>query len=390
MKKKIPLSDADNKPYQDKNWLEKQYWQQELSPPEIAKMIDSTSSTINYWLKKHNIPTRSLSEALTVRYERKFRTRIYRNKHWLYEQYWKQNLGIDQIAKKINAGQATILHWMNKYNIPRRYSKLNKPFLDETWRIERIKKKRRLQQNSKHCLERERSKKWMNSEWLYKQYWQNNLTTADIAQLCSCKQATVLKWMKKCGVPRRTKSEIGHRRYGNGLYRDESWLRTKYCDERLSGPTIAKLCNVGKSTIYKWLEKYNIPKRTCAESSCACWAHGAYDGREKLCSGESTWIEIAVSNVLDLMEINHQSQYSPSECRFIFDEFIPPNIFVELHGTYWHGPEKPKVQRRDKRKAQWAKDNDYILIVLWEHEIEKIGAWPLIRNKVLPALEFLS
>lgn len=110
---------------------------------------------------------------------------------------------------------------------------------------------------------------------------------------------------------------------------------------------------------------------------------------------EST--EVPIAKALDELEIEHQSQYSPPKCRFIFDEWIPPDILLEIHGSYWHASPQhyeendlDKIQRtnreRDERKVEWVERYGYKLAVIWEHEISAYGAETLIRERVMPLL----
>lgn len=50
------------KQYKDKRWLENKYWKEELSQQQIARLCKVDVSTIKYWFIKLNIPHRSLSE----------------------------------------------------------------------------------------------------------------------------------------------------------------------------------------------------------------------------------------------------------------------------------------------------------------------------------------
>jgi len=52
----------------------------------------------------------------------------------------------------------------------------------------------------------------------------------------------------------------------NRRYRDKKWLSDKYLKEKLSLQQIAKLCNVDHKTIYYWLKKFNIPRRSISEA----------------------------------------------------------------------------------------------------------------------------
>ena len=50
--------------YQDRDWLEQKYWIEELSTCQIAELCGAGKNTIRYWMEKHNINFRTLSEAL--------------------------------------------------------------------------------------------------------------------------------------------------------------------------------------------------------------------------------------------------------------------------------------------------------------------------------------
>lgn len=114
----------------------------------------------------------------------------------------------------------------------------------------------------------------------------------------------------------------------------------------------------------------------------ADWVSGAYDG----CFQSPTSIEIKTSAALSIAGVEYTDQYRPAGYSRVYDFFIPPNILIECHGDYWHGPKRPKNQKRDIEKKLWAKENGYYLVVLWEHEINELGAWPLIKNRILPLL----
>lgn len=51
------------------------------------------------------------------------------------------------------------------------------------------------------------------------------------------------------------------------LYKDEAWLRHEYIDLGKSTTLIGKACGVSGHTIYWWMEKFGIPRRTTGFSS---------------------------------------------------------------------------------------------------------------------------
>ena len=96
------------KPRFSKEQLYDLYVIRKLSTRQIAKMLDIPRSTICYWLKKYNIPTRSVSET-----NEKFKI----SKEQLYDLYVNQKLSSTQIAKVFNVSNVTICNKLKKYNI---------------------------------------------------------------------------------------------------------------------------------------------------------------------------------------------------------------------------------------------------------------------------------
>ena len=50
------------------------------------------------------------------------------------------------------------------------------------------------------------------------------------------------------------------------LYKDKGWLENQYITLRKSSITISKECNCSKKTILDWLKKFNIERRSLSES----------------------------------------------------------------------------------------------------------------------------
>jgi len=49
------------------------------------------------------------------------------------------------------------------------------------------------------------------------------------------------------------------------LYKDRDWLFDQYINQKKSTPEIAKSLNVNRTTILNWLVKFNIPRRSYSE-----------------------------------------------------------------------------------------------------------------------------
>jgi hypothetical protein len=50
------------KSYQDREWLEEQYWGRGLNTRQIGELVGFSRKTITYWMNKHGIPRRESSE----------------------------------------------------------------------------------------------------------------------------------------------------------------------------------------------------------------------------------------------------------------------------------------------------------------------------------------
>ena len=120
-----------------------------------------------------------------------------------------------------------------------------------------------------------------------------------------------------------------------------------------------------------------------SEAMKAAWQRGDFDGR-KIVFQSPTSIELQVATALDIMGIEHMPQYRPDGIGWIYDELVPPNILIEVQGDYWHGDQKPEQQKRDAEKAQWAKENGYELIEIWECEINERGAGIILQDLGIP------
>ena len=85
---------------------------------KIANRINTTPSTILYWLRKHNIETRrKVNDVPDDRY---------RNKKWLKEQYYNLGINTKQIADTCNVTKTTIRNLMKRFDLPINHTFLNK------------------------------------------------------------------------------------------------------------------------------------------------------------------------------------------------------------------------------------------------------------------------
>ena len=109
----------------------------------------------------------------------------------------------------------------------------------------------------------------------------------------------------------------------------------------------------------------------------AARVRGCYDGVFQ----SPTSIEVAISKALDELGIMHVQQYRPANCRFTYDEYLlAQGILLEINGDYWHT--KEGAPEKDAHKEAWAKEQGFIPMTIWEHEIKKHGALAMVQERI--------
>lgn len=194
-------------------------------------------------------------------------------------------------------------------------------------------------------------------------------TTERATRCYSC--ATKARWKRGEFCDRETK-ECSHKRT---VAARAAWRCGAY-DNRFTDDYRQKLSKATKAAWKRGDFDNEEWRRKQSEATKARWERGDMDDIFQ----SPTSIELQVAAALDIMGIEHTPQYRPEGYSCIFDEFVLPNILIEVQGDYWHGDQCPDNQRRDAEKAQWAKDNDFELIEIWEHEIKEQGAWSIIAQ----------
>lgn len=130
--------------------------------------------------------------------------KLYQDKDWLKKKYLDEKFSTYDIARLYHIDNHTITRWMKKYNIPSRCT----AEANISWNEKRI-------------------KKYKNKDYLYQKYVIEKLSILKIAKLCKASFGTILNWMKKFNIKRRTLSEAdkgnpSHRKGKNGIYSKET------------------------------------------------------------------------------------------------------------------------------------------------------------------------
>lgn len=104
-----------------------------------------------------------------------------------------------------------------------------------------------------------------NPEWVQEQYWTQEKTLAEIGDEVGVSASTVRSWMDRHDIEARSNSEA----QSDGdieLYTDASWLQQRYLDEERSLVEVGELAGVSTTTIKRWMNKHDIETRSTAEA----------------------------------------------------------------------------------------------------------------------------
>lgn len=123
-----------------------------------------------------------------------------------------------------------------------------------------------------HLLFNEESetKQYQDPAWLNQKYHVEKLNTSKMAELAGVDRVTIGNWMKLFGIPMRTQSEarsLSHQVRNNGRrYRDKMWLEQKYVEEGMSIYEMAEKESVDPTTILNWMKRHGISRRSLSEA----------------------------------------------------------------------------------------------------------------------------
>ena len=100
---------------------------------------------------------------------------------------------------------------------------------------------------------------YKNKKWLEKKYTKEKLSTRKIGKIVNVNNKVIWRWLQIYNIPRRSITP------NNIKYRNKEWLYKKYIKEKLSMPQISEICNISSGTINNWMKKYNITPRSSGE-----------------------------------------------------------------------------------------------------------------------------
>ena len=99
------------------------YYVKRLTQEEVGRTVSVCRQSVQYWIKKYGIKSRSRSDAQKIR-QRKWRENIISKRSFI-ELYKDKKLTSYQIARLLGISQRAVLNWLIRYNVKRRPSASN-------------------------------------------------------------------------------------------------------------------------------------------------------------------------------------------------------------------------------------------------------------------------
>lgn len=102
-----------SKAYHDKEWLKQQYYENNLTLEQIGDKCDVTATTISDWMERHEMPRRDFKSAQQADGK-------YTGKAWLVQEYVDKERTMRSIGNECGVSPATILKWLRRHGIESR------------------------------------------------------------------------------------------------------------------------------------------------------------------------------------------------------------------------------------------------------------------------------
>lgn len=222
----VPLREK----HMDETWLRREYVEKGRTTYEIAEELGTTNKLVSDWLGNLGISTKKPAP-------------LYHDRDWLFDQYVTREKSLRQIAGELGVSYGPIQHWIHTHGIPVR---------GETYSGYK---------SREAALYRDRA-------WLSHKRIVEEKSESRIAEECGASRSTINRWLKRFDLDGRTLSEATTLRHARNLakYKELDWLLEEYQTNQRSTYSMAAELGVTPGTILRWLKRLGIPVREADES----------------------------------------------------------------------------------------------------------------------------
>ena len=128
-------------------------------------------------------------------------------------------------------------------------------------------------------MSEQQDERYKNPDWLRKQYHDYEHNLNEIGEKCGVNDSTILYWMDKFGIKRRSKKEaiqnsdftpgehLLSEEASTGKLDDEQWLRQQYHGNERTLEDIGDECGVTAATVLKRMRDFGIERRSTKQAA---------------------------------------------------------------------------------------------------------------------------
>lgn len=143
----------------------------------------------------------------------------------LRELYVAEGMTMEQVAEELGCSGVTVSKWLTRFGIKTRY-----------------------QTSGNDCG-------WRDRQTLERLYFNEGLTTHEIAERLDCSQSVVVKWMRKHRIEARSTAD-----YHEEQWRDEDLLEEMYVEKSMSLSEIADEFGCSRSLVGRYVRRHEIKR----------------------------------------------------------------------------------------------------------------------------------
>jgi very-short-patch-repair endonuclease len=209
-----------------------------------------------------------------------------------------------------------------------------------------------------------------------------NYSISEISKLLDLKYWKVYRFVKQNDVETITR---GKSRTSDAIRRkpllDKKTLMKLYWGKKLNIYQIAAKTGVNQVSIFNWMNRYEIPRRSKSEASKLVWTKEKRDIQRQLCNEgkigvhahgcnayKNSWIELAFENWLNKNKLKFKKQFQFSSKTHRYDFHIcGTNLIIETDGAFWHN--KPSQKIKDCKFDAEAVEQGFQVIRFTDKEI---------------------
>lgn len=214
--------------------LRELYNGQGLSTTEMAERLGLSRGNIIYHMDRHGIERRSISAS-------RGGNDSYQDQSKLRRLYHDEGLSTYEMADEMDTTSATIIYWMDKFNIEREERKNRSP----------------------------PSEKKPEKDELKRLYCEEHKSTIDLSERFGVAPGTISNWLRSYDLRVRTKAESLAQ-----YVPDRGKLRELHWEEEMTLKEIADHFDANHGTVNGWFTRRDIPTRTYTGEEAARWQGG--------------------------------------------------------------------------------------------------------------------